>query len=229
MQTPSQALLSNPVQASQHKHWVRWILYLAWFTIGYNLLEGVVAIGFGVSDDSVALAGFGADSMIEVASAILVLWRFQSESKQQLMPSINRERRATMGIGVLFICLALGTTVASLTQLKGGSHPSTTLSGLVISVASLSFMFFLWRAKTKAAKALDSATVMKDAACSLACIKLSIILFAGSLLFVVYPSLWWIDSIAALGLALLIAKEGVETVSAARKPDFSGGCGCPTR
>ncbi len=214
---------------STQTSWIRWTLYLACFTIGYNLLEGAVSIGFGINDESVALAGFGADSLIEVASAALVLWRFRGEAEQKeglSILSIKRERQATLGIGALFILLALLTALASALQLKSGSHPSTTLSGLVISVVSLSFMFFLWKAKTKAARILNSATVMKDAACSLACIKLSIILFFGSLVFLEFPALWWIDSIAGLGLALLIAKEGWETVRAARRPDFSGGCGC---
>ncbi|MGK5088172.1 cation transporter [Bdellovibrionota bacterium FG-2] len=206
--------------------WIRWTLYLAWFTIGYNLLEGVVSIGFGLNDESVALAGFGADSLIEVASAILVLWRFRGEAGQKEGLSINRERQTTLGIGVLFIFLALLTALASALQLKSGSHPSSTLSGLVISAVSLSFMFFLWQAKKKAARILNSATVRKDAACSLACIKLSIILFFGSLVYLEFPAFWWIDSVAGLGLALLIAKEGWETVRTARRPDFSGGCGC---
>jgi len=73
---------------------------------------------------------------------------------------------------------------------------------------------------------LDSKTILKDADCSLACIKLSFILFVGSLLFLWFPHFWWADAVAAIGLAVVIAKEGWETISAASKPDFDGGCGC---
>jgi divalent metal cation (Fe/Co/Zn/Cd) transporter len=87
-------------------------------------------------------------------------------------------------------------------------------------------MFYLWTAKRAVARALDSSTVAKDAVCSLACIKLSGVLLAGSLLYWLSPKLWWVDSAAALALALLIGREGLETVRAARRADFSGGCGC---
>lgn len=201
-------------------------ILLSWFTIAYNLIEGVVSIHFGVSDDSMALAGFGADSFIEVFSAMLVLWRFRSEEGVGAGLSIDRERRATLGIGGLFVLLALVTAAGASAQLRKGGHPSTTMPGLVISAASLGFMFFLWSAKTRVAKQLDSCTVLKDADCSLACIKLSVVLFAGSLLFLTIPALWWSDAAAAIVLALFIAWEGIGTIRAALKPGFAGGCGC---
>ena len=105
-------------------------------------------------------------------------------------------------------------------------HPPTTVPGLVISALSLACMVFLWRAKRQAAQALDSATLEADAACSLACIQLSTVLFAGSLLFLLLPGLWWVDAAAALGLALLIGREGLGMVRAARSAAFTGGCGC---
>lgn len=199
---------------------------LAFFTIAYNLIEGFVSIGFGVSEDSMALAGFGVDSLIEVASAGIVLWRLKGEFRGGSALSIEREKRATLAIGTLFILLAAVTILASGQQLLSGSHPETTVPGLVISALSLSFMYFLWSAKKKVGKALDSPTVLKDADCSLACIKLSVILFGGSLVFWIAPNLWWADAAAGLLLSFLIAKEGFETISAARKPEFSGGCGC---
>ena len=199
-------------------------ILLSWFTIGYNLIEGIVAISFGVSDGSVALAGFGADSLIEVGSAILVLWRFRGESGMSGSLSLERERRATLGIGGLFILLAALSLGASGFQLFNRSHPETTLPGILISALSLSFMFFLWSSKRKVGQALKSSAVLSDAQCSLACIKLSFVLFAGSVMYWVAPSLWWADSLAAVGISLLIGAEGVETIRNARKEDFSGGC-----
>lgn len=211
---------------TDRRHLAEWAITLSWFTIAYNLLEGAVSVYFGVSDDSMALAGFGADSFIEVFSALIVLWRLRSEEGAGPGLSTERERAGTLGIGALFLLLALGTAASSSWQLQAGRRPDTTLPGLAISSLSLSFMFFLWRAKRKAALALDSATVAKDADCSLACIKLSAVLFSGSLLSLARPGLWWADAAAALVLALLIGQEGVAAIRAARSPDFAGGCGC---
>jgi divalent metal cation (Fe/Co/Zn/Cd) transporter len=200
---------------------------LSWFTICYNVVEGVVSMAFGYAENSVALFGFGADSFIEVASAFLVLWRFRGETGEGGPLSLERERKTTLGIGLLFLLLAVGALAGGAIQLWQHSHPETTMPGLIVSALSLSFMFFLWKAKRNVGQALGSTTVMKDAACSLACIQLSAVLFAGSLVFMIAPSFWWADSAAAIILSGFIAKEGWETVEAARSEDFAGGgCGC---
>lgn len=209
-----------------HADHLRRASFLAWFTILYNLLEGFVSIGFGISEGSIALAGFGMDSLIEVSSAFIVLWRLQSKGNHSPEILLKRERRATFLIGVLFVFLAIFTLSASLIQVLEKSHPDTTLPGLIISALSLSFMFFLWSAKKKVASALQSQALMKDADCSLACINLSFVLFAGSLLFLIFPTLWWVDSCAAFILAFFIGKEGVQTILETRNDHFTGGCGC---
>lgn len=203
--------------------WICYAKILAALTIAYNLAEGLVSMGFGWSDDSIALFGFGADSFIEVFSAVLVIWRLRSGDGSE---AVERERKATRGIGTLFLALAAFIAGGSLLQLAGRRHPGTTLPGLIVAALSLGFMAFLWRRKLAAAKTLDSQAMASDAACSLACIKLSGILFAGSLLFLASPALWWADSAAALALALFIAKEGWEMRKAAAREDFDGGCGC---
>jgi divalent metal cation (Fe/Co/Zn/Cd) transporter len=200
--------------------WRRRALWLAGLTIAYNLIEGLVSMAFGWADDSIALFGFGADSFIEVASALLVLWQLVGHG------NLERERKATRNIGRLFLFLAAGIGGGALLQLTAQRHPPTTVPGLVISLLSLACMAFLWRAKLRAARALDSATLAADAACSLACIQLSVVLFAGSLLFLLAPALWWVDAVAALALAMLIGREGLGMVRAARSASFTGGCGC---
>ena len=206
--------------------YIKRIIFLSWFTIIYNLIEGFISIGFGISDEAISLAGFGGDSLIEVGSAFLILWRFRDVQNQEATLSIERERRATFGIGVLFIILASITIVASILQLVLKSHPETTVPGIIISLLSLSFMFYLWSAKKQVAKQLNSSAVMKDADCSLACIKLSIVLFCGSLLFLSFPFLWWVDSLAALVLSFIIGRDGISALRATRREDFAGGCGC---
>ena len=126
----------------------------------------------------------------------------------------------------MLLALALATAAAVLLQLRRHGHPGTTVPGLVVSVLSTSFMVFLWIEKARAGKALDSRAVQADAACSLACVQLSVVLFAGSLVFLLAPVLWWVDGAAALAIAGCIGREGLATVLAAGKPDFDGGCGC---
>jgi Cation efflux family len=271
--------------------WMKRALYLAIFTIIYNLVEGVVSIVFGADGESIALLGFGIDSFVEVGSAFLVLWRFRHDIREQYqnvsdkshshtdtdttdgelatlrltdesavesdqhqdqmlvvedhsniiaiadsesdsitqagrMSELERERRATLFIGVLLVALGLSASGAGLHQLITKSHPETTSAGVIISGISLGFMFFLWYTKLRAALILDSVTMEKDASCSLGCIQLSCILFIGSILFWLEPRLWWADPAAAVIMGLMIGQEGVESVKSARSANFDGGCGC---
>lgn len=216
----------RPPRDAARSAWLAYARFLAWFTVLYNLAEGLVSMGFGWSDESMALFGFGADSFIEVGSALLVLWRLSGDEGGCASTRLKRERRAALGIGVLFVALALGTAAGALFQLASRQHPETTVPGLLVSAASLGFMFWLWKSKRAAASALDSRTLEGDAACSRVCIQLSLVLFAGSLLFLLSPSLWWTDAVAALVLAGFIAKEGLSGIRGALKPGFTGGCGC---
>lgn len=219
-------LVTAAIEGPTRARWVTRVLWLAAFTIAYNLVEGAVSIAFGVDEGSVSLAGFGVDSLIEVGSATLVLWRFRGEQDLGADLARERERRATLGIGVLFLLLAAGVVAGAGLQLATGAHPRTTVPGVVVASLSLAFMGWLWRAKKRAGEVLDSATVAKDAGCSRACFQLSAVLLAGSLVFWLVPALWWADAAAALVLALFIGREGLETVRAARRADFDGGCGC---
>lgn len=220
------AIIEAPIVDARRSTWVKRALWLAWVTIAWNLLEGGVAMYFGWAEESVALFGFGVDSWIEVTSASIVLWRLRGETGQGDGPGREKERSATKAISALFASLALGVSVGAILQLSAGARPATTLPGLLVAGVSLSFMFALWAAKRRAAEALDSKTMMMDVACSMACIHLSGVLFVGSLLFLLLPQLWWADSVAALGLAVLIGREGWQGWRAAARPEFDGGCGC---
>lgn len=206
--------------------WEERALWLARATIAWNVIEGLVAMGFGIGEESVALFGFGVDSWVEVGSAAVVHWKLTRPASTCQTTAKKRERTATKWISALLLVLALGTVLGATIQLVSGRHPDSSVPSLVISVLSLAFMAFLWRAKRSAARALDSRTLALDARCSLGCIELSLVLLAGSLIYVVVPVLWWADAVAALGIAALIGREGWEGWKAASKPDFSGGCGC---
>lgn len=206
-------------------YWIQKALMLSWFTIAYNFVEGVVATWFGLSEESFALFGFGVDSFIELASAILVIWRFSREAKLSESHQRNREKFSSIGIGTLFILLASVTTVFSTIQLWNRSHPLTTVPGLIVSILSLCIMVFLWRSKLQVAEKLNSSVMRSDAGCTLACIKLSGILFAGSLLYLLFPPLWWIDALSAIVLSGFIGWEGKEIIEHSWK-SRDGGCSC---
>ena len=200
-------------------------IFLAYFTILYNIIEGLVSLWFGISEGSLALAGFGVDALIEVASAIIVLLKLKGDDSEFKI-NIEKERKSTRAIGYLFIFLAVITILTSFTEIRVSSHPDTTLPGSIISSLSLMIMFFIWVDKLDVGRKLDSSTIIADASCSLACIKLSIVLLIGSVAYSLFPSLWWIDSIAALILSLFIALEGKELIQNSLKSEFTGGCGC---
>lgn len=193
---------------------------LAWITVGWNLIEGIVSVGFGAKAESLSLFGFGLDSFVEVGSALMVLWRLRHEGASP------RERTAAKVIGALFLLLAVSVAYGAAHRLVTRETPDSSLPGLIISLLSLAFMAWLWRAKRTLATTTCSPTLAADAACSLACIQLSGVLLAGSLLFLVAPKLWWADAAASLILAALIGREGWNIRKAAAREDFAGGCGC---
>jgi len=215
--------IRRPLPCDPRHRWAAYARSLAVLAIAYNVLESLVSMAFGWADGSVALFGFGADSLIEVASSMLVLWRL---AREPAPPGAGRESRAALAIGVLFLLLAAGTAAGSAMQLLSRRHPATTLPGLAVSTLSVGMMLWLWRGKRRAARALDSRALAGDAACSLVCIQLSAVLFLGSLAYWLRPALWWADALAALALAGFIGREGWAMVAAARRPDFQGGCGC---
>lgn len=200
---------------------VKKAIILAWITIAYNIIEGLLSVAFGVSEGSISLAGFGLDSFIEVASGIVVLWRFAIELHKDIHES-RREEIATKAIGALFIILAFILALISIYQLINHHHPITTIPGVIISLLSLAAMFFLFKAKKTVGTELNSKTVLKDADCTMACIKLSLVLFFGSLIFWIYPIFWWVDSVASILLAYFIAKEGLCTL----RYKENSGCSC---
>ena len=213
------------VRTAPRVDWARRARWLAIATIAWNVIEGIVAMAFGLQEESVALFGFGVDSWVEVGSAGVVYWKL-TRAPGCADTQKTRERRATRWISGLFLALAGATAFGAVAQIASRGHPDSTVPALVVSAVSLSIMFFLWRTKHATAVALDSKALAMDAACSRACIQLSAVLFAGSVVFLLAPSLWWADAAAALGLALLIAREGLEGWKASGRPDFEGGCGC---
>ena len=182
---------------------------LEYFTIGWNCLEGVVAVLAGAFAGSISLVGFGIDSFIEVTSGATLLWRMSVDANQQ-----TRERNEGVSIrvvGVCFIALAVYVAYESVLDLIGRKAPQHSLAGIVLACVSLVVMPILSRAKKRVGIELGSAAMQADAKQTDFCLYLSAILLAGLLLNVVF-GWWWADPLAGLVMTPIIANEGVQAV-----------------
>jgi divalent metal cation (Fe/Co/Zn/Cd) transporter len=182
-------------------------LRLNYLTIGYNSLEAVVALTAGILAGSVALVGFGFDSVIEVSASLAAQWRLRSD----LDPN-RRERveNITMRfIGATFLALAVYVAYDSLHTLLVHEEPSGSIAGVVLLVLSVVVMPLLARAKRRVASGLGSGALTADAKQTSLCAYLSVIALGGVALNTLLDW-WWADPVAALAMVPIIAKEGVE-------------------
>jgi divalent metal cation (Fe/Co/Zn/Cd) transporter len=189
---------------------VRRAQWLSWLTLGYNSLEGILAIGAGVLAGSIALVGFGFDSVIEVSASIAALWRLNAD-----VDPIERERaeRLTLKIvGILFLALGIYVTWDAATALVKREGPDESKLGIVLAAASLIVMPLLARAKRRVALRLGSRALRSEAQQTQLCTYLSAILLGGLTLNAVF-GWWWADPAAALIMVPIIGKEGVEALS----------------
>ena len=183
-------------------------LVLAGLTIGWNVVEAVVAITAGIAAASIALVGFGFDSTIEVGSAVVVVWQFRGEARGGYDEA--RERLALRLIAVSFFVLAAYVVAESARDLLfAGVESEESAVGIVLAALSLVVMPVLAVAKRRTASGLGSPTLRADAAETMLCSWLSAVLLVG-LLLNASVGWWWADPLAAIAIAALAAKEGVE-------------------
>jgi divalent metal cation (Fe/Co/Zn/Cd) transporter len=175
---------------------------LAWATIGWNLVEAVVAIVAGTAANSIALVGFGLDSTVELMSAMVIVWQFRGLAEE-------RERRALKLIAVSFFGLAAYVAIQAIIDLVGKSKPESSPVGIGLAIASLVVMPLLARAKRRTGNAMGSVTVVADSNQTKLCAYLSAILLGGLALNATV-GWWWADPIAALAIAALAVNEGRE-------------------
>lgn len=177
-------------------------------TVAYNALEGVVAVAAGLAAGSVALTGFGIDSVIEVTSGALLWWRLRAElGSAPLGPRV--ERRAARGAGFLLLLLGVYIITDSARLLSTGSRPESSPVGIVLTGLSLIVMPLLARAKLRVAASLGSGALRADAHEIIVCAWLSATTLLGLGLNAVV-GWWWADPVAALGMLPLIVREGIE-------------------
>lgn len=196
---------------------------LAFITIAYNLLEGVVSAWFGFNDESLALFGFGVDSFVEVISGAGI-WHMIRRQRMHAEGGRDQfERRALRITGFGFYVLAAGLVVSGIYDIYSGHVPETTLWGIIVSCISIFSMWLLIHYKIKVGKALGSQAIIADAACTRVCLYLSFILLISSAGYEL-TGIGWLDSIGALGISWFCIKEGREALGKAK--GLSCGCGC---
>ncbi|MFN2121136.1 MAG: cation transporter [Anaerolineales bacterium] len=198
-----------PSSASTDRYW-RYAQWLAVFTILYNLGEGVVSVYFGAQDEALTLFGFGVDSFIEVMSGAGILAMVLRIRQDPGGPRSRFERNALQITGASFYVLAVGLGISALYNLITAHKPTTTLPGLLVSLASIAVMWALVRGKRIVGHALDSAPILADANCTLVCIYMSLVLLASSLIYQV-TGIGFVDSLGAIGLIYFSIHEGRES------------------
>jgi divalent metal cation (Fe/Co/Zn/Cd) transporter len=223
------AAVTPAVSADRQTVLRRRIRLLVAATITYNLIEAVVALTAGTIASSVALIGFGLDSVIEVASAAAVAWQFAGPDPQR------RERAALRVIAWSFFALAAYVTVEAVRTLLGAAEAERSTVGIVLVAVSVVVMPFLSLAQRRAGRELGSASAVADSKQTLLCTYLSAAVLLGLVLNAAL-GWWWADPVAALVLAVLAVREGREAwrghlccvLSAAPRPGEPGGCsdGC---
>jgi hypothetical protein len=200
--------------------------YLAVVTIFYNLVEGVVSVWLGAADETVVLFGFGLDSFIEVISAVGI-WHMLRRISQDFEETRDVfERRALRITGTSFYLLTAGLLLTAIVNIWQQHKPDTTFWGIVVSLASIFFMWLLTHFKAKVGKALDSPAILADVACSKTCLNLSLVLLLTSAGYEL-TGIGNLDAIGALLIGYLSWREGREAFGKARglSCSCSGGCG----
>jgi divalent metal cation (Fe/Co/Zn/Cd) transporter len=188
---------------------VRAAFTLEWLTLGWMLVEAAVALGAGIAASSLLLLAFGADSLIELASAGVLIWRLSVELRHGQSFSESAERTADRIGGALLLALAAYVVAAaglSLWQRRGAEF---SLPGLAVTVAAIPIMYVLARRKLRLAEGLHSHALRADAVESVTCGWLSLVVVLGLGAELVF-SAWWIDAVASLAIVYFLVKEGRE-------------------
>jgi len=189
---------------------LRRALRLEYLTVGWNIVEGLVAIAAALAAGSVALMGFGIDSFVESASGAILIWRLIAEGRTTDKERVEQvERRSQKLVAASLVLLSIYIAWESIGSLLSSERPEPSLAGILLAAASLAVMWWLARVKRRVGVALDSRAMTADAFQTDACFWLSLFLLVGiganALL-----GLWWADPLAALGMTVFIGREAIE-------------------
>ncbi|KRB73105.1 hypothetical protein ASE01_20240 [Nocardioides sp. Root190] len=192
-----------PVTLQRRNQLMRQAQFLAGASVLYNLVESVIAITAGLIAGSVALVGFGLDSIVEVSSGLIILWQFRHRLPE------SRERQALRLMALSFFALAGYVTFESVRALLGGHQPEQSAVGMGLAAVSLAIMPFLSWAQRRTGRELGSGAVVADSTQTLLCTYLSTVLLAGLVLNATLG--WsWADPVAGLVIAAVALREGIE-------------------
>jgi divalent metal cation (Fe/Co/Zn/Cd) transporter len=183
-------------------------LQLAYFTVVWNVVEGLVAIWAAIAAGSDALLGFGLDSGVESLSGLVLIWRLNIERRDPERAE-EVEDKALKFIGITFFALAAFVGYESVTTLANAERPEPSLVGIAVTILSLIVMPILARKKERVGEAMDSRAVLADSAETWACVYLSGVVLAGLALNALF-GWWWADPVAALAVVGFLIKEGLE-------------------
>ena len=197
------------MQANESGYWQN-AFWLSVFTIGYNLLEGLVSIFLGLQDEALTLFGFGVDSFIEVMSGIGILAMVLRIRRYPDTPRSPFEKTALRVTGTAFYLLAAGLAASAAYNLLTGHKPETTVPGIVIALISIAVMWLLVMGKRRTGRALSCSPILADANCTMVCIYMSVVLLASSLIYEL-TGFGFVDSLGALGLIYYSVREGRES------------------
>ena len=193
-------------------------------TVGWMALEAVVAIGAGILAQSVLLTAFGLDSVIELITVGVLLWRLSTEARGGSLERVERaENRAAWVTGIALLLLCLYIVASAGVSLRTHRRPESAPVGIALALVALVGMPLLARRKRAIATRIDSAALRGDAACSITCAYMAGALLVGLILTAVL-GWWWADSVAALGLLYWLQREAREALAGARAG--RGGCRC---
>ncbi len=198
-------------------------LVLSIITIVYNVGEGIVAVIFGINDQTLALLGFGVDSFVEVISGIGILHLILRIKNSPGEGRDKFESTALRITGFGFYLLVIGLVAGSVINIIEKNNPSTTLAGIIVSIISILTMYLLMKAKFKVGEKLNSDAIIADAHCTKTCFNLSIILLLSSLLYEV-SSIGYFDILGSLGIAYYAFMEGRESFEKAENNKLSCTC-----
>jgi divalent metal cation (Fe/Co/Zn/Cd) transporter len=184
-------------------------LRLEYLTVAWNAIEALVALVFGSVAGSIALVGFGLDSIIEVSSGTVLLWRLRSDHNAERRERV--EHRALRLVGISFLALAAYIVFEVSKTLLQKQAPEASVPGIALAAAALIVMPLLARAKRRVASSLGSRALHADSRQADFCAYLSAIMLGG-LLLNAGLHWWWADPLAGLAMTPLIAREGVEAL-----------------
>lgn len=196
---------------------IRRAFRLEYATLAWMAIEAVVAIGSAVQANSVSLLAFGIDSLVELASACVLLWRLTVELRRGRQFGEAAERMASRIAAVLLLALAAYVVAAATWGLWTRAGQSFSWPGFVVTVLAMPIMYALGRHKITAADALGSRAMRADAAESIACGCIGLVVVAG-LVVQALTGAWWVDAVASLGIVWFLVREGREAWSG------EGGC-----